>query len=335
MCIRDSFFASHPFHLRMEKMSRRISAPVREGALIATKWFYELARGQYRDRQVYLTTAEKKKFQMEFPKDQLLIKTDLAKYELAFRQEPHVVSMGAQKCFIAFAKTIDKDWTPEALEFGDGYFRDAMACALVFRWTDKMIGSAHWYLSDRAFKSQTVAYTLSLLSYLLTQRDAAIDFRKIWNKQEVPDSLKRCIEDLAPRVAQFIRLTPDSVRNVGEYCKMQFCWTRLCEAFGREDSFVIPDDIILDMSALKERKKEDQSVRKIDSGIDAQTRVFEMGGPYWAGVRDFARNQRFGTPTERGVLDVCASIPIKLPTEKQCAIAMKVLATLEQEGFKP
>ena len=36
-------FANHPFHARMEKFSRRILAPAREGSFNQTKWFYERA----------------------------------------------------------------------------------------------------------------------------------------------------------------------------------------------------------------------------------------------------------------------------------------------------
>lgn len=328
------FFSSHPFHLQVEKMSRRISAPVREGELVATKWFYERARGQYRDQQSYLTAAEKRKFQAEFPKDQLVVKTDLAKYELAFAREPHIVSLGAQKCFMAFAKLIDKQWTPDALNFGDGYFRDAMARALIFRWTDKMIGTSDWYLSDRAYKAQTTAYTIALLSHLIEKRGATLDMRRIWNRQEVPLSLKRSLEELAPFVASFIRQTPDAVRNVGEYCKKQFCWTRLCEAFERDAEFSIPDDVVVGLSEKKERAREDKVIRKIDSTIDAQTRVFKLGADCWSGALGFAHRLKIGTPNERGILEVCAQIPNRLPSEKQCIVALKFLSVLEDRGFK-
>ncbi|WP_246660485.1 AIPR family protein [Nitratireductor sp. XY-223] len=39
----------------MEEFSRRIWAPVQQGALRETKWFYERARGQYADAQSKLT----------------------------------------------------------------------------------------------------------------------------------------------------------------------------------------------------------------------------------------------------------------------------------------
>jgi hypothetical protein len=328
------FFSSHPFHLQIERLSRRISAPVREGELIATKWFYERARGQYRDQQVYLSPAQTRKFQAEFPKAQLLVKTDIAKYELAFERQPHIVSLGAQKCFMAFAKIIDKKWSDDAANFGDGYFRDAMARALVFRWTDKMIGTSTWYLSDRGHKSQTVAYTISLLAYALSKRGVSLDLRRIWNRQEMPESLKLCLEELAPMVAGFIRKTPDAVRNVGEYCKKQFCWARLCDDFDQHGEFSYPEDVVISLQENKERSKDDKSVRKIDRTIDIQTSVFTLGAEVWSRALKFAIDRKIGTPNERRVLEVCAAIPKRLPTEQQCSVAVKALEVLEQQGFQ-
>ena len=96
--------------MRIEELSRRISAPPKEGQFAQSKWFYERARGQYRDGQAYLTDAKRKQFLTEFPKQQMFTKTDLAKYEVSFAGEPHIVSMGAQKNFIQFANRIAGLW---------------------------------------------------------------------------------------------------------------------------------------------------------------------------------------------------------------------------------
>ena len=61
------FFASHPFHLEMEKISRRLTAPPKEGSLHGSRWFYERARGQYRDQQAYMRVGERKRFQLQYP----------------------------------------------------------------------------------------------------------------------------------------------------------------------------------------------------------------------------------------------------------------------------
>ena len=99
------FFSSHPFHLHLEKLSRRISAPPKEGSLAGSKWFYERARGQYKDEQAYMTPGARKRFLAEYPRDQMLVKTDFAKYEMTFEGMPHIVSRGAQKCFICLLYT--------------------------------------------------------------------------------------------------------------------------------------------------------------------------------------------------------------------------------------
>ena len=63
------FFASHPFHRRMEAISRRLLAPAVGGAQYETKWFYERARGQYLQEQMKLTQAQKNKFLLQHPKN--------------------------------------------------------------------------------------------------------------------------------------------------------------------------------------------------------------------------------------------------------------------------
>ncbi|MCU7865352.1 MAG: AIPR family protein, partial [Candidatus Thiodiazotropha sp. (ex Lucinoma borealis)] len=54
------FFSNHPFHIRIEEISRRLWAPSPDSSHQESKWFYERARGQYLDTKSRLTPAEKK-----------------------------------------------------------------------------------------------------------------------------------------------------------------------------------------------------------------------------------------------------------------------------------
>jgi hypothetical protein len=72
------------------------------GAQYGTHWFYERARGQYINEQAGLSVAQKKQFLLLNPKDQVITKTDLAKFENAWRFLPHLVCNGSQHSFIAF-----------------------------------------------------------------------------------------------------------------------------------------------------------------------------------------------------------------------------------------
>ncbi len=89
------FFSNHPFHVRIETFSRRTFAPSPDGTFRESKWFYERARGQYQDARARLTTARRRKFDLEYPKTQMFDKTDLAKFLMLWRGCPDVVSKGS------------------------------------------------------------------------------------------------------------------------------------------------------------------------------------------------------------------------------------------------
>ena len=60
----------------MEDFSRRILAPAVMGNQYGTHWYYERARGQYKQEQAQLTKAQKERFLLQNPKSQMFTKTD-------------------------------------------------------------------------------------------------------------------------------------------------------------------------------------------------------------------------------------------------------------------
>lgn len=139
------FFANHPFHIELEKLSRRIYVPSPDGGFIQTKWFYERARGQYADERGRRTEAQRKKFDIEFPKSQLLTKTDLAKFLGVWPGQPHVVARGAQKNFVEFAKQIGEAWETRKDDYNEAFFRQCVAKAIIFRETEQIVSDQSWY----------------------------------------------------------------------------------------------------------------------------------------------------------------------------------------------
>lgn len=121
------FFANHPYHVKMEEFSTRLYAPAKEGSFNQTKWFYERARGSYRDQQAYLTPAKKRAFALEYPKSQTFTKTDLAKYLMVWTDKPYMVNRGAQKNFAEFAKDITTEWEKNPNQFSELYFKYLIA----------------------------------------------------------------------------------------------------------------------------------------------------------------------------------------------------------------
>lgn len=325
------FFSGHPFHVTMEQISRRVAPPPRAGALLGQKWFYERARGQYRDARARGTPSERRRFETEFPKTQLIEKTDLAKYELAFAARPHTVCLGAQKCFLAFAEHIAKEWETSPLSFNDGWFRSAAARALIFRWTDRMIGSSDWYRSDRGHKSQTVAYTIAWLQHHLRKLGkAGLNLQLAWNQQEVPEELRVVLEALAPQIAAKLRDAPEHVRNIGEFAKQQACWAMIARTeFSLPD---LPETILLDREDQKEIVRDEKAVRRIDLDIEMDRLMVALAARTDE-VAAFARKHALLSPKSDAALRRVSRSQFALPPSERNALR-HLFGRMIEEGFE-
>jgi len=325
------FFSGHPFHLEMEKISRRLPAPPKEGSLSATKWFYERARGQYRDKQAYLPDGQRKKFQAEFPRDQLIVKTDLAKYETTFECAPHTVSRGAQKCFLEFADKTGKQWEKNESVYNEGYFKNLAAKALVFRWVDKMVAQSDWYKNDRGYKAQIVTYTVAwLVDRVGQEKKSDLDLSGIWNKQAVPNELQEVLKEVAPRVAEVIKDAPENIRNVGEYCKNQLCWSQVQENVDVKVGERLKG-CLADLSQVRQKEKDDRSTKKIDDEIDFDMVLFKLA-PYSEALSDAARKNKLISPNNERALKKVSRGDINLTRSEKNAMK-NLLDRLKEAGF--
>ena len=326
------FFASHPFHLEMEKISRRLTAPPKEGVLHGSRWFYERARGQYKDEQAYMPEGERKRFQLQHPKDQVVLKTDVSKYELTFECRPYLVSQGAQKAFLAFADEISDRWERDAKLLGEGYFKDLVSKAIVFRWTDRMIGSSGWYRSDRGYKAQIATYTVAwVVNQVRSERDSEIDLRQVWARQSVPEALAQVLADAGPLVAAVIKDAPESVRNISEYAKRQACWT----AVQNEMAMRLPTNIescLIDRGETKLIRKDDRAVKKIDDEIELDVLLLKLA-PHMQEIRDAANRNSLLSPTGDRAMNKLSSGRLNL-TKSEKKVMREMLAKLDDVGVE-
>ena len=117
---------------------------------------------------------------------------------------------------------------------------------------------------------------------------------------------------------------------MSEWAKQQACWSRVA---GLEIEW--PEDLSRALVAKSEsvaRQRDAEAVQRIDNGIEAQTAVIEAGAKAWADVKEWGVARRLLTPDDVSFLEVCASIPRKVPSEKQCARALAILRRLHSEG---
>lgn len=329
------FFSNHAFHIRMEEFSRRIWAPAGKGAQRETKWFYERARGQYADAQAKLTPAEQRRFKAENPKPQMLTKTDLAKFENVWDEHPRYVNLGSEKNFARYAARIGKEWDKSSDGFNEAYFKRAIARAIIFRATERIVSAQPWY--NNGYRANIVAYTLAVISELARRREKSLDFHRIWNVQAINSVIESTIAAVASRVNDDLLRPMQGISNISEWAKREACWTRMLENMDEFADF-LPDDFDNELLSRDEHQTEMRSARntqKLDNGIEAQTRILAIPALTWTVVHDTLVAKRLLTPKEIGVLKIAMQIPTKIPTEKQCAVLLDTLGKARAEGISP
>jgi acyl-CoA synthetase (AMP-forming)/AMP-acid ligase II len=326
------FFANHPFHVRIEEFSRRVWAKSRGGGSKDSKWFYERARGQYKDARALLSDSGKKKFDIDFPNKapnkQLITKTDLGKYLMIWEGEPQTVSKGAQKNFVKFAADVGKEWERNPDQFNERYYKHAIAKAIVFKSVDLLVQRNK---SLEAQKANVVAYAIAKLAQVVVEMGYIVDFDRIWNEQAISKPLEDALWTCAQGVNEVLANPPAGSRNVTEWAKQDACWKRV-----QDLKLSMPAGLskaLIDADDAKAEGKGAEKDQKVLDGIAAQSRVCEIGGPLWREIKQWCiENDVPLSPVEADILDICADIPRKVPTGKQPGRALGVLKRAHDEG---
>lgn len=233
--------SNREYYIILEKLSRTIRAPPAKDKVQQTHWFFERARGQYKNarlREGY-TKTKKKAFDLMNPRNQLLTKENLAKY-LNVSQEifkgnklviaPHIVVRGNEKNYAYFLKHNFNE-KPDSI-----FFEDVIAYAILFKSAEEIYGKKPNALGDMRYI--TVPYSIGWLGLKLEYK---LDLYKIWKNQELSNALKTILREIMIAVERFIiHKAPGSL--YGEWAKKEECWNQIIkEDFGINLNILLDD----------------------------------------------------------------------------------------------
>lgn len=323
------FFANHPYHVRIEESSQRISAPARGGSFDRTKWFYERARGSYRDKQAYLSKTLKRRFIAEFPREQTFTKTDLAKYLMVWTDKAYIVNRGAQKNFAEFAKDIKESWDENNRQFNDTYFKYLVAKKIVFDAAGKIVQAREWYETG-GYRSQHVVLAVGFLSNAVRKQGKAVDFLSIWNQQALTPAFERAIGQAADVAHEVLMCPGPGYRNISEWAKQQKCWAVLKSKEIDWDEEWLAE--LINLNDEKEILRDGVREQKILIGIEAQTAVCNAGPNFWKKVLAWCQSNEDCSEKELGILKYAASTTGKVPSEKQSVVLVQLMGRLQKDG---
>ena len=322
------FSANHPFHVRLEELSRRLWAPAPTGTERQTHWYYERARGSYLDdKSREGTPARIHAFEAINPLRQKFTKTDLAKYENSWDQRPYLVCLGAEKNFVRFTAGLAEKGYPTVDE---SYFHRLVAKAILFKTAEKLVGAQAY----GGFRAQIVTYTLAWISHHTAQR---LNLERLWNDQKLSQALSDTIVTVSAYAYEHIVNPPAERRNPGEWSKREECWDTL-----RAKSIPVPAELtteLLDTSRpttgrhVTHESSADNNTAAVDALI---RRVMDVPATTWFELSKWARETNSLPPWQRSLsfsLGRLAQMK-KIPSAKQILQAVKILEESERRGFR-
>ncbi|MGD6878409.1 AIPR family protein [Bacillus infantis] len=225
---KSDLLANTRFMSDLEKFSRNIWIPARDGRKPESKWYFERARGQYMvDINRRKRGKEQTDFKKQYPKDKVLTKVDLAKYFMSWEGYPHVSSKGGEE---AFKKFMDLNKT-----FWSGSTQDKITLSVY----QKLIGRAIIYqrvkeivdeMKLRGYKANVIYYTVAMIHHLY---GGQIDLVGVWEEQSLSDRWDDIVRTIADKTLFYLKESAGE-RNVTQWAKQEACWIQFKETCSQE-----------------------------------------------------------------------------------------------------
>lgn len=330
--VSDSdLWSNHPYHIKIEDYSRRITTPAVNGNQFGTKWYYERANGQYLQETYRSTPKEKERFLLLHPKNQMFKKTDLSKYINIHDLMPHIASAGGQKSFAKFAENISKQWDKDSNEFNEEYFRRLVALIIIIKETDRIVKEQSWFNS---YKANIVAYTVSKIIHTIQVQhsDKVLPYRSIWLKQKISPAFAKTIQDVS--YVMYLHLTKEKRQreNVTEWAKLQECWNEAKTIrIELSNSFLNELEYTSDLEHSKRDAKKDS---RLEASISAMVEVVNYGVDSWKKLLYWGIERNYFNPSEVDFIKVAVAIEKgRMPSDKQCQVILKILNKAREDSF--
>ena len=277
-------FSNDPFHIWMEKMSKKHLAPPAQFA-IPTGWYYERSRKKYLQEQIKLRGEDAKRFTLKFPKKQIVNKEQLAMYLTTIDLKPHIVSKGKNWTMKEFGTRIGLDYRSNKAMFNEFYFKKCICAAIIFRSVDNYLETnkdsakkptGFWYKSG-GYKGNIVPYTIAkILSSI--PKGYTLNWDYIWQKQALSPAFMREVEKVTKITNDFICDSHGVI--VTEYCKRPSTWEEYRDTVKYELSAEFIDELMPE-SVVKEQEVSAKAEQKEMNDLQIVMDVVSKGADYW------------------------------------------------------
>jgi hypothetical protein len=296
------FFSNSPFHRYFKQLSEEFLAPAVKGNQRQTFWFYERTKSSYRTSKMRLTKTQVEIFESQKPKNQVISKTDLAKYFTIYNLMPNVVASGSVHYLRKFAEYISS-FNDVKTEVNEYFFKKSIALAIIFKESTILVKNQDWHESGNSYSASIVYYTISKLLYLIKVKHPSktIDYLQIWNRQTMQQELISSIVDLSRQTFEYLNSDEREIENVFHWSRSSRCWEKYKN---------IPHELSVSLiNSLVRRDIEEEHIKlakkkqRFGSRVDGEIFVISKGSNFWIKLFEKAEGSLDITHIDRMDLD--------------------------------
>lgn len=327
--------SSHPFYVRIEDFSRKVYAPLASGSLVQQLWFFERARGQYEQPLMQMTKAQANNYKLTRPKKMKFTLTDLAKYMNAADMLPHYVSWGGEVNAAHFHNNMEKQWNKNDAVYNELFYKELIGKKILFAKIENIVSEQQWYQENRAYRPQIVAYTFSKLVLSAKEIHKVINYRQIWDLQNVPAEFEKDIALIGKIVFDRINDPNRSTANVETYCKKPECWDIISKV-----TYQVSDELRGILITPHEKAIEESSAKKeqkFDNGIANEVEIYKKGTEYWESMIERGKAQLVLSSADvfalNDAIKYCKMQYTQL-SKRQIKSIVNVVAKLKENGIE-
>ncbi|MBY0155553.1 AIPR family protein [Cytobacillus firmus] len=225
---KSDLLANTRFMSDLEKFSRNIWIPAKDGRRPESKWYFERARGQYMvDINRRKRGKEQTDFKKQYPKDKVLTKVDLAKYFMSWEGYPHVSSKGGEEAFKKFMDLNKSFWSGSTQDkITLSVYQKLIARAIINQRVKEIVDE----MKLRGYKANVIYYTVAMLHHIYSEQ---IDLVGVWEEQSLSEKWDDIIRIIADKTLSYLKESAGE-RNVTQWAKQEACWIQFKETCSQE-----------------------------------------------------------------------------------------------------
>lgn len=273
----------NPQLIKIKTLSESILSPS------GKKWYFERAKGEF-NTLLRKSPSQKNRINKEFPRERRFSKEDLAKYYMAWGEQPYTVKKGGEKVFRYFVEAIsggEKNKRP--LNIDRSFYEELIARILLFRTLEKIYGAGPNSMGQ--LRAAVVPYSISVLHYACLLKGQIFDLSKLWANEGLEADLQVWLTATMDMINKLIKKYSKS-EDFNEYSKKEELWTNISESKELKDFLSQPDaKKIIDKYAVnkaeyeKRRKKTNAAVEVDFEDIYQTVRIYQNSSKYYRNLR--------------------------------------------------